>query len=329
MPIEVLQSTSRRRTRGINGPFERMPQLRPAQEALLRRWVAVHAIERQWQTLLELAGRDQLGLADDLLALLLESGALRVKEQFVSGQWQVERVMWVDLPTLQTAVGVRSALERDTARESVLNALRALENTHSWAQTAAQSCHQSSLPLATLQARKGLLDALVSWQQEQRFGMRRDFSLHARGHTKAITHTEWDWLTAHMSLDSFGIARFAPLLWLGGSLSLTSGVGRIDVGALGFGAVPTQALKEASVSAAPQRYWLIENRASFERQVALASKGDCVIWLPGQPPADWLAAISHLLDLAPAPAVISCDPDPAGVHIALQAGSLWSARGLS
>ena len=36
-----------------------------------------------------------------------------------------------------------------------------------------------------------------------------------------------------------------------------------------------------------------------------------------------------LLDVAPAPAWISADPDPAGVEIAMTAGALWSARGLA
>jgi hypothetical protein len=35
-----------------------------------------------------------------------------------------------------------------------------------------------------------------------------------------------------------------------------------------------------------------------------------------------------LLALAPAPAAIACDPDPAGVAIALQAGALWQTAGL-
>lgn len=37
----------------------------------------------------------------------------------------------------------------------------------------------------------------------------------------------------------------------------------------------------------------------------------------------------HLLRLSPAPALIACDPDPAGIEIALQAGELWNASGLT
>jgi hypothetical protein len=36
-----------------------------------------------------------------------------------------------------------------------------------------------------------------------------------------------------------------------------------------------------------------------------------------------------LLDLAPAPAHIACDPDPAGIAIALKAAELWHERGIA
>lgn len=50
-------------------------------------------------------------------------------------------------------------------------------------------------------------------------------------------------------------------------------------------------------------------------------------WRPGPPdgidtlPADWKA-------LAPAPAEIACDPDPAGIAIALEAAMLWRQANL-
>jgi len=79
----------------------------------------------------------------------------------------------------------------------------------------------------------------------------------------------------------------------------------------------------------PQRYWLIENRASFERQAAQREPDVALIWLPGRPPGEWMLAVGALLDRAPASARISADPDPAGVEIALTAGSLWEQRGLT
>ncbi len=53
-----------------------------------------------------------------------------------------------------------------------------------------------------------------------------------------------------------------------------------------------------------------------------------MLWLPGFPPSWWNEAVTHLLAIAPAPAEIACDPDPAGVAIALQAGAIWEASGL-
>lgn len=83
-----------------------------------------------------------------------------------------------------------------------------------------------------------------------------------------------------------------------------------------------------SVTAGPQEYWLIENGASFERQTRKLGPDCCLIWLPGRPGQDWLAAVRWLIAQAPAPARISCDPDPAGIQIALTAGMLWDQAGL-
>ncbi len=53
-----------------------------------------------------------------------------------------------------------------------------------------------------------------------------------------------------------------------------------------------------------------------------------VVWLPGFPPGWWQESMRHLLVGAPAPAEIACDPDPAGIAIALQAARLWEALNL-
>jgi hypothetical protein len=83
-----------------------------------------------------------------------------------------------------------------------------------------------------------------------------------------------------------------------------------------------------SVVAAPKAYWLIENRASFERQSRQLTPGVCLVWLPGRPSSAWQAAMRWLLAQAPAPATLSCDPDPAGIQIALTAGALWDEAGV-
>lgn len=67
-----------------------------------------------------------------------------------------------------------------------------------------------------------------------------------------------------------GPAHVTPLLWLGGTLCLHMPQGRIDVAAAGLCGLPTRLFGPPTQLRAPQRYWLIENRASFERQALAA-----------------------------------------------------------
>lgn len=323
------EATARGRRTRHGATFMALPALRPAQTALLRDWLRSHAAERQWQTLLDQAGPDRLELADELLALLLACGALHTRERFVNAQWRVERVVWGDVAALQQALGLATADERAATRDALAGRLAALAEDAPWLESAARHCLDARQGEATRQARLELLEALQRWRQEQRFGLQRDFALFARGHTKAITATEWDWLQAHVALEALGVARFAPLLWLGGQLRLHTPTGSIDVAATGLCGLPTQAFTVELRAQPPQRYWLIENRASFERRALCATPGTCVLWLPGQPSSSWREAVQQLLRAAPAPADISCDPDPAGVEIALNAGALWQAQGLA
>ncbi|MDP2806142.1 MAG: hypothetical protein Q8O24_09405, partial [Gallionellaceae bacterium] len=77
-------------------------------------------------------------------------------------------------------------------------------------------------------------------------------------------------------------------------------------------------------------YWqLIENRTSFERVAKKREPNVGVIWLPGYPPSWWHTTVGQLLDRVPAPAHIACDPDPAGIAIALKAAELWRERGIA
>ncbi len=84
-----------------------------------------------------------------------------------------------------------------------------------------------------------------------------------------------------------------------------------------------------AASGTVSRWQLVENRTSFERVAKNREPDAGVIWLPGFPPSWWREAVGRLLDLAPAPAHIACDPDPAGIAIALKAAELWQERGLA
>ncbi len=319
----------RQRTRESDAPFSRIERLNLRQEALLKRWLASHAQTRGWQTLLERAGLDLLDCAEGLLDILVEAGAATARERLVRGTWQIEGLAWRDLSALQQAFGIATEEERHAVRSDIRQRLAVLASDYPWLQPAVASCLDSSWSADLLKARAELLHALAAWHAEQRFGKRRDFALYARQLTKEITHAEWKWLETHVALQALGIEKLAFILWLGGSLSLQTGRGRVDAGAAGFCGLPMSSLMgETRILGAPERYWLIENRTSFERQAIEAQPGTCVVWLPGRPPEDWLGALGWLLDHAPAPAHISCDPDPAGLDIALTAGALWAARKL-
>jgi hypothetical protein len=325
--IETTATGKGKRTRQSQAGFAGLPALREVQRIVLLRWVASHAKERAWQSLLNEAGTEYLDHAETLLQSLLEAGALQVKQVFKNGQWWPQRIVWTDLPQLQKTCGIQPATERDAQRLDLLQKLQNLASAQPWAASAVQS--SLALPTASLVARAQLLQALAEWHAEQRFGLRQDFALFAREHTKDIKPHEWAWLEAHCDLEGLGIGRFEPLLWLGGALRLQGPNGQLDAAALGWAAIPARRLDaRMTVATSPARYWLIENRASFERCAVKAPTDHCVVWLPGRPSQDWLKAMQWLLEQAPAPADISCDPDPAGIEIALTAGQLWMQRGL-
>ena len=246
-----VQPTGRGRRTRHGAAWTCLPPLRPAQHTLLCDWLRADAAERQWQSLLDIAGAQRLELAEELLAQLLHAGALHTKERFVHAQWRVERVVWSNVAALQEAVGLRSAATRESDRQQLAAQLQALGEREPWLESAVRHCLDSRQGDAVRQARLQLLQALASWQAEQRFGLRQDFAQHARGTTKAITETEWKWLQAHVPLEALGIARFAPLLWLGGTLALSTPRGRIDVAAAGLCGLPTRLFGTPAQAQAP------------------------------------------------------------------------------
>lgn len=335
--IQTTPGSRNKRTRQVLSPLTALPALNRAQHAVLLKWLKSDASERSWQSLLQVAGSGQLDTADALVQALLPCGAIALKEEFHHGQWRPWRVVWTDLEALQTLAGLPTRKQRASDKESVSAGLQSLAEAHPLLSAAVHSVLNDPLPAASKAARAQLLRALVQWQESQRQGMRQDFALAARGHTKAITSTEWAWLEATAPLEAWGVGRFEPLLWLAGSMSLSGGEKTEQSQAMplapwGFVGLPCRSFASPMrVVQAPPVYWLIENRASFERQAAqlpVTSEAVCLVWLPGRPGNAWLNAMRYLLAVAPAPARISCDPDPAGIQIALTAGALWDAAGI-
>lgn len=330
--IQTTPGAKGKRTRQVHAPLTALPALRGDQQAVLLKWLKSDAQERTWQSLLQAAGSSHLDDADALVQALLQCGAVALKEEFHHGQWRPWRVVWTDLEALQTLVGVTSRTQREADKENLKAGLLSLAQAHPWLTAAVDSVLHDPLPSASKVARAELLHALAAWQQAQRQGVRQDFALAARGHTKSISSTEWDWLEGTTPLESLGVGRFEPLIWLAGSIALSSSTqvsgAPQQLGTLGFIGLPCRIFDAPlQVVRAPTEYLLIENRASFERQATRLTQGQCLLWLPGRPSNAWLEAVRWLLSQAPAPAAISCDPDPAGIHIALTAGALWDSAG--
>lgn len=327
--IETTPLGRNRRQRGAAKEWQDLPALNVTRRELLTRWARGDAPLRRWPSLCALAGADELESADALLEQLLEAGCVRVDEQFRAGRWWPQQVTWIGLPRLQRALGLQSLSDRDAERAAVLQALDRMAAAGGALGEAALGLKSMRLSTALLASRTELLHGLVTWSAQQRSGVRQDFALHSRPHTKAITDAEWRWLDTAVGLDGFGIERNAALLWLAGSMTLQTAQGRSDLLAWPFVGVPVDALLALQqVPEAPASYWVIENRASFERQARLRKPAQCVLWVPGRPSPAWLSAVSRLLELAPAPALVSADADPAGIEIALSVGALWGAQGL-
>ncbi|WP_214279177.1 hypothetical protein, partial [Escherichia coli] len=87
----------------------------------------------------------------------------------------------------------------------------------------------------------------------------------------------------HFDLPALGIEAFAPTLTVAGDAALCWPDGRrLDLGVAPFLTLPAEALQGLqSVDSPPARWWLIENRASFEKQAARRVPGDALVWIAG------------------------------------------------
>lgn len=318
--LRVVTQSTTRRLRVADHPPRGLDSLPDDWRQLLKRWVR-RGGDSRWETLKGDAGVGRQNLAQALLDWLLDNGWIRLSEKFERAEWWPYRVRFQEPAALRAALGIadaeataanwqtlRGALPPDTPLLDELDAL----------------------PPKTALARADLASALARWQFEQRSSTQRDFALFARGATKAVTSTEWAWLALATDLAEWGIERHTPLVLIAAPVVLQLPQGVLDLAVCADFCALTPATLAAATSAdgAPAHWQLVENRTSFERVARQRAPATGVIWLPGFPPGWWREAVAHLLTLAPAPAAIACDPDPAGVAIALQAGALWQAAGL-
>jgi hypothetical protein len=318
--LRVTPQSKTRRVRVADHTPRGLDSLPDDWRQLLKRWVR-RGGDSRWETLKGDAGMGRQNLAQALLDWLLDNGWVALTEKFERAEWWPYRVRFQQLATLRAALGIadadavaaqwqtlRDALPPDTP---LLDALDAL-------------------PPRTALARADLATKLARWQLEQRSGTQRDFALFARDATKAISTAEWAWLGEATDLAEWGIERHTPLLLIAAPVTLQFPQAALNLAACADFCALTPATLAAAMAAsgAPERWHLVENRTSFERVAHTREANTGVVWLPGFPPEWWRKTMAHLLTLAPAPAAVACDPDPAGVAIALQAGALWQAAGL-
>lgn len=326
--IEPLdqRKVSQRRKRFSDQLPQQLGQIPGEWRELLVRWVRRGGNSR-WETLRNDAGLTNIQMAQSLLDWLLREGWATVVEQRQHGGWWPQSVELRNLPQLRAALGISDKIQ-DAQR---WQAARAELHSCCGETLAPALLALDELPVQRALARHGLIAALQRWQDTQQCGTRRDFALSARNDTKGISEAEWNWLEQTLDLAEFRIERHTPLLLISASLALNTPRGQLDLASCaGFAALTPDTLQSsASASGAISHWQLVENRTSFERIARLREHDTGVIWLPGFPPGWWRKAVGQLLDLAPAPALIACDPDPAGIAIALKAAELWQQRGIA
>ncbi|MGM9487623.1 hypothetical protein [Ideonella sp. YS5] len=330
MPIEELLRGRQRRQRRPSFAADALPPLTQAERALLADWAKAHARKRSVAMLQQLAGPTRLDLVEPLAEKLLLAGWAALDEEHRGGRWWLKALHWADLASAQQALGLRTREERDRTRAALDGALTELAaQGPPELKQAVEATIRGRLTPRRRQARLELLQALVSWQAAQRRGMPRDFALHARPHTKAISDLEWTWLRGHFDLEAWGIEPLAHTLWIAGSARLRFGASTLELAGLPFIGLPQKHFSRLTAVDGVRRHWLVENRTSFERQAAQCPEDTLITWLPGRPSAGWCEAWVHLLRHAPVPVLVSADADPAGVEIALAAGAVCGSAGVA
>lgn len=299
----------------------------PAQwRELLVQWVRLGGNSR-WETLIKKAGLAQKSTAENLLAWLLNNGWATVDEERKHGDWWPYRVALREIKALRNALGLPDVDAVATQWQSLRASLQTYADND--APVLAALGDLDAMPTSRAITRAALVQSLLHWAKDERAGTYRDFSLFARAATKEISQTEWAWLDAHFDLAEFNIEQHTPLLLISANIILRSSLGDIHLSAMpDFAALTPATIKSIqSIEGKISTWIVVENRTSFERVARNRQADEGVIWLPGYPPSWWKEAVAHLIKAAPAIAKIACDPDPAGVAIALSAIALWREAG--
>ena len=282
----------------------------------------------RWDTWQKMAGIARKTLLEALAKKLFSLGLLCVYEEKRSGEWWPYKTEFLHFSVLKQALGLPNEENQAAAWQALSEQLQ--NQTGDAIERLAALEQLAQMPMARAITRGYLVLKLYDWQADARQGTYRDFSLFARDATKKMSDVEWQWLDGLFDLASCGIVQHTPLFYIAANLQLQNVRGTIDLSTMpDFAALtPTSLHSMTKAGGAPDAWLLVENRTSFERIAKNRQANEGVIWLPGFAPSWWKIAVTHLLKLAPAPAKIACDPDPAGIAIALSVMSLWAESGL-
>jgi len=325
-----MRKLNRRQRASRDSNYAAISYLSLEQKQLLRAWLKSDAQSRQWDALLKLA-QASVETAYDLLEFLYSNGLVDVEETLAHTLWAPLKISWRDYEALCLSLGI------------VTRSREQLNYLQEWEQSLASRWYDEKMQAAYLalrdispklgKSRLVLLTKLNQWCLDGRTGNRRVFSVFAFGQTKyQISDSAWNWLDENFNLSDCGIYPHTPLLFIAGDVRMHIDARILDVAASGhFVGLSGHTIERChSIESGAQRYRLIENLTSFEYMVHnCASSEEIIIWLPGYAPGWWVEAVTRLLQLFPAAALISCDADPDGVQIACQAGRLWTEQNLT
>lgn len=292
---------------------------------VLRDWIKQGSERRKWDALLKIAGGNRAHDAWQVLDELLKAGLVEREEVRKNGQWHPLWVEFFEMETLRELCGLtnRDSMRRIRAEQEEFS----LNN--SLLEPLAVSLGQ--MPVERAVRRHELLTGLDTWITEGRVGTRRDFALFATGDTKGVSSSEWDWLEAELNiLEEIGISRHTPAVWLRAPITIVFDNGKLDLSVIpDCIALTPETLNQMIAYEGKLDQWLVlENRTVFERLARTLPAHTGALWVPGFAPSWWKRAVSAILHICPALVRISCDPDPAGVDIALDVGNICLKQGV-
>jgi len=291
---------------------------------LLKEWLSQGGTKRKWTGLQKICGSHRIHEGWQLIDYMLKAGLVEVEELRDKGRWQPLWVEFLHMESTREIIGLPNRQKLQKAREA--------NNDHIFQNNALNPLKDSfeAMPAERAVRRHSILVALDQWIIEERSGTRRDFSLFAEGDTKAISSAEWDWIESAICLENVGIYRHTPAVWLRAPLKLITSNGALDLQVVtdNIGLTPETIDRLISIEGQIECWRVLENRTVFERVARQRGAADGVLWVPGFAPSWWRNTVGKLLGLCPAPAMVACDPDPAGIEIALDVGQVWAGKNL-